>query len=147
MMKRTLTILALVALVALVVAPGVEAGLLDKLNKKNDDQKKKPQRYDLYPSMGFYTGTLGRDIGTGWTLGHYRLILAKDCSISSEVHDKPVLDEGRPALVMGPRIGDTIVAWRVRIQADEYGRLNENPEVEFTPSEVDPTVGEGTGPE
>jgi hypothetical protein len=147
MNKNLKTLAALLALTALLTAPAADAGMLDKLLGGDEGKDARPPRYDLFPKMGFFTGTLGRDIGTGWTLDGYRLILASECTISSEVHDVPMLDEGRQALVMGPKVGDTIVAWRVRIKQDEYGIQANNPEEQFTPSDSDPTVGEGSGPE
>ena len=97
--------------------------------------------------MSFHTGVLGRDAGTGWTLGDLRLSLAPNCEINSEADQGTGLDEGREALVMGSRLGDTIVAWRVLVKQNEYGLEARDSNIKFIPSEEDPSVGVGSGPE
>lgn len=147
-MKRAIPTLLILSIVAAVLAaPGAEAGLFDKWNKNKNEKSNKPPRYDLLPTMSFHTGILGRDVGQGWTLGDLRLSFAPDCEINTEVDHGSGLDEGREALVMGSRLGNTIVAWRVLVKKNEYGLEARDSNIQFIPSEVDPTVGEGSGPE
>nr|MEE4268443.1 hypothetical protein [Candidatus Krumholzibacteria bacterium] len=150
-MKRVFpAAVALILIVGLLAASDAQAGLFDRWGKDKKDkeeQAKVAPRYDHYPSMVFHSGLLGRDVGTGWTVDSYRLILAKDCVITSEVPMGDGLDEGREALIMGSRLGDTIVAWRVKVKAEDGGFNSKDPNIKFVPSEVDPTVGEGSGPE
>lgn len=148
MMKRTIpVILVLVLFLGVTVAPDADAGWLDKFKKDKKEETKVPPRYDLFPTMGFHTGVLGLDAFNAWTLDDLSLAFAPECKISSEIDPNGGLDEGRKAMVMGSKVGDTIVAWRVEILASEYGIKAHDPHIEFIPSESDPTVGVGSGPE
>jgi hypothetical protein len=138
---------AVILIVGLLAASDAQAGLFDGWGKDKTEQSKVAPRYDHYPSMGFHAGLLGRDVGTGWTLDGFRLVLAKDCVVTTEIPMGDGLDEGREALIMGSRMGDTIVAWRVKVKAGDGGLRSGDPNIKFVPSEVDPTVGEGSGPE
>lgn len=146
-MKRAIpTALILMLVLGTAMAPVASAGWLDKWTNDKTESKV-PPRYDLYPTMSFHTGLLGQDVRTGWTLDGFRLALAPDCEITSEAAQGGGLDQGRKALVMGSKVGDTIVAWRIQVLKSDSGQEASDSNIEFTPSEVDPTVGEGTGPE
>ncbi len=149
-MKRITMGLALIALLAGVLATAdADAGWLGKSkNKKLSDKRtekpewmKKPARYDKLPSADFHMGVLWRDSYTGWQVGDVSLLLAKDCVIEREGVEVGVLDEGRQAIVMGPRNGNTIVAWRVRILEMDYENTRTSNETVLERSQVDPTVG------
>ncbi len=118
-MKRiTISMLVLVFAAGLVAAPAADAGWFKKDKAKRTekpDWMKKPQRYDQMPTMSFHAGTLQQDGWTGWKLGEVKLSFAKDCVITADGSDEGFLDAGRQAFVMGPRVGDTIVAWSVRV--------------------------------
>ena len=146
-MKRTISAaLVLVFALGMTMVPDADAGWLDKL-KKDEDQSKTTHRYDFLPTMSFNSGVLGRDTGQGWPVGGFKLVLAENCRITSDVDRVTGLEEGRTALVMGSRLGDTIVAWQIEIRGNEFGLKAMDEHIEFTPSENDPTVGEGSGPE
>ena len=146
-MKRTISIaLVLVFVLGVAMVPEADAGWLNKL-KKDEEGGKQIHRYDFLPSMSFHSGVLGRDTGQGWTVGGFKLVLAENCRITSDVDHVTDLEEGRTALVMGSRLGDTIVAWQIEIRRNEFGLKAMDEHIEFTPSDTDPTVGEGSGPE
>ncbi len=144
-MKRTMTILALLAAAALLTAPA-QAGLFKKdKHKKAEPEKAKAWRYDQLPSMSFHKGQLAND-GLGlWRIGDVKLQLAPQCEISGEGGGNQ-LQTGRTAIVMGPRVGDTIVAWRVEMQKPQHQRPARNFDAQIEWSESDPTVGVGTAP-
>ena len=98
--------------------------------------------------MEFITGTLNRDSWTGWELDDLKLKPVKDCHV--EVDGSPqqvILESGRRALVMGHRQGDVFVTYRVRILRPLYMEGGSGLEdLDVQPSESDPTVGTGQGP-
>lgn len=146
-MKRAIPVILILA-VALVfaAAPGADAGFLDKWQKK-ETESKKPHRYDTFPTMSFHKGVLSHGLGTSWELDGVALVVRSDCSITSDYGGDPQLLEGKEALVMGPMLGEAIMAYRVRILKPDYMYEGVEKSGEFTPSEVDPTVGEGHGPQ
>ncbi|MFO7607991.1 MAG: hypothetical protein R6X35_02160 [Candidatus Krumholzibacteriia bacterium] len=141
-MKRTLTMLALLAAVAVATGPA-EAGLF----KRNKPKDKAPQtakiwRYDRLPTMAFHKGEL-RAEGIGlWRIGELYLQLAPDC----ELVGADQLQTGRTAIVMGPRVGSTIVAWRLEMVKAQQQRTPRTLDTRIEWSESDPTVGVGTAP-
>ena len=145
-MKRTMTILALFAAAALLTAPA-EAGLF-----KKSKQKAKPVetelagswRYDRLPAMSFHKGVL-QNVGTNvWKIGELTLQLAPGCQIEGGIS---ALQSGRTAVVMGPRSGNTILAWSVDLKRTQAAaRAPAAPGTEIVWSEADPTVGEGHAP-
>jgi hypothetical protein len=148
-MKRALP-LVLIVTVALgtLVVPEAEAGWLDKWMKKDKkEESSKAHRYDLYPTMSFHKGLLGRGTGQSWELDNTNLLVRSDCEVITELGGDAQLTEGREALVMGTRFGDTIIAYQVRIMKPDYMSEGALKESEFTPSDSDPTVGEGQGPQ
>lgn len=141
-MKRTMTILALLAAVALAAGPA-EAGPF-KRNKKKEaaPERAKTWRYDRLPTMAFHKGDL-RAEGIGlWKIGELYLQLAPDC----EMVGGDQLQTGRTAIVMGPRVGGAIVAWRLEMVKDHPQRAPRTPDTQIEWSESDPTVGVGTAP-
>ncbi|MBE0567727.1 MAG: hypothetical protein IH621_17370 [Krumholzibacteria bacterium] len=141
-MKRTLTILALLAAVVLLTGPA-EAGLFQRGKKKDKaPERAKTWRYDRLPTMAFHKGEL-RAAGIGlWKIGELYLQLAPDC----EMVGGDELQTGRTAVVMGPRVGGTIVAWRLEMQKAAPPRPARTLNAEIVWSESDPTVGEGSAP-
>jgi hypothetical protein len=152
-MKRiTITLLVLAFVAGAVATPDAEAGLFKKDKSKRTekpDWMKKPHRYDNAPRMSFHSGVLQQDGWTGWKLGELKLQLAKDCFITSDGVETGTLDAGRQAFVMGPRVGDTIVAWSVRVNQQWVPESNTyDSNVELKKSEANPNCGEITrGPQ
>ena len=146
-MKRTTTLLALLACAALAVAPA-EAGLFKKSKPAADEGKVKTWRYDRLPTMSFHKGQLRNESMGVWKVGELTLQLAPDCRIVDGGRPGS-LATGRTAIVMGPRIGGTIVAWRVDVQphAHAVARPTRGADTQIEWSQSDPTVGRGTGPE
>jgi len=148
-MKRTTKILALIAVAALMAAPATEAGWFNKDKRtERDDSMPKTWRFNRMPAMTFHMGELQRDGFVGWTVGDLAMQLGPDCKVTNESGGDD-LREGRSAIVMGSRSGDTIVAWRVRVLKPEFANsgMGRDHRVNVVWSESDRTVGEGTGPE
>ncbi len=145
-MKR-ITVLALALVVALGVmnAPDAGAGWLNKKKPKRTEKPEwmaMPKHFDG-PKMAFHSGILQQDSFSGWKLGEMKIQFAKNCEITTDGVDRGYLDAGRKAVVMGPRIGDTILAWSVKVAQPDFmagGRSTE--EVELETSEADPNCGE-----
>jgi len=149
-MKRAATALMVLGLVCVtVLATDVDAGWLGKSkNKRLSDKRtekpewmKSPVRYDVLPAAEFNMGRLNRSSFSGWELGKFNLVLAKDCVISRNGVETGMLEEGRSAIVMGPRAGNTVVAWSVRILEPDYSNRSVRTDVKVEPSAVDPDVG------
>ena len=142
-MKRVFLILAAVALVTSLATADAEAGLFGKKRDKAKDQQ--IHRYDNFPTVSFSSGVLTRDTYTGWQLGNFNIQFVKGCRVDADEGVIAELREGSTARVMGPRFGDTILAYRVHIQKPDYmnqGNMNDS---QVIWSEVDPSVGEGAG--
>ncbi len=148
-MKRAIpAVLILTLALSTMGAPEAGAGWLDKWkNKDKETENKAAPRYDLFPTMSFHKGVLGRGPGLGWQLDEMDLQFRPDCVVTSELNGEPELSEGREVIVVGPRLGKTIIAYRVRFIKPDYMSLGISGSAEVIPSEVDPTVGVGTGPE
>ena len=145
-MKRTMIILALFAAAALLTAPA-EAGLFKKNKKKakpEETQLAGSWRYDRLPAMSFHKGVLqnvGPDI---WKIGEMTMQLAPGCQVSGGTS---ALQSGRTAVVMGPRAGNTIIAWSVELQKPQAAvAAPRTAGTEIVWSESDATVGEGHAP-
>ena len=146
-MKRAIPAVLILALVLSTMAvPEAGAGWFNK-GKDKDQESKTTPRYDLYPSLSFHKGVLDRGMGQAWRLDDVNLQVRSDCVITSDFGGEAVLVEGREAIVMGSRIGDTIIAFRVRIVKPDRPNDGVRKSSEVRPSDVDPTVGIGTGPE
>jgi|GEM_PF-5678555 len=141
-MKRAILILATVTLVTSLAAVDAGAGWFDK-DKDND--KKAAHRYDLFPVASFNVGVLNRDSRTGWQLDDYNIQFVKGFHVEGEDGEPADLREGDTVLVMGPRYGETILAYRVQIQKPEYKSLGGSPTPNVVWSLADPTVGEANG--
>ena len=146
-MKRiTVLLLALVMALGVVAAPEAGAGWFKKDKKPERTEKpdwmKKPQRYEG-PRMSFHSGVLQQDGPSGWKLGETSIQLTKDCLITVDGAEEGYLDAGRDAIVMGPKFGDTILAWSIRVTQPDYtsGR-NQNGDVRLIVSETNPNCGE-----
>ncbi len=145
-MKRiTVVTLALVFVIGVFAAPNADAGWFNK--KKSDrtekpDWMKKPKRYDG-PVMSFHSGVLQQDGWTGWKLGETKIQFADECLITTDGVAGGVLDAGSNAIIMGPKFGDTILAWSVRVQKPDFmtGRAP-NSEVQLKYSESNSNCGE-----
>lgn len=151
-MNSKTCILTMVLVLALVVVSGdpAQAGLFGKNKSKYQRQEKdiKAWRYDRLPTMSFASGTMSRSSFTGWELENVQVHLKKDCAIIDSNGEPTRLTEGKQVVVMGARVGDTIIAWQIRVLKPSFRvgtstGLQKN--VEW--SDVDPTVGVGTGPE
>ncbi len=145
-MKRTMIILALFAAAALLTAPA-EAGLFKKSRQKTKAQETElaeSWRYDRLPAMSFHKGVLqnvGKDL---WMLGGVTVQLAPGCRIDGGAS---ALQTGRTAVVMGPRAGNTIIAWSIDFQKPRASvQTPRTPGTEIVWSDADPTVGEGHAP-
>ncbi len=118
-MKRIMvTILASVITLGLVTATEAGAGWFKKSEAprtEKPDWMKKPRRYENLPAMSFHSGVLQQEGWDGWKLGEVKLQLAQDCLITTAGAADGFLRAGRQATVMGPKVGDTIVAWSVRV--------------------------------
>ena len=142
-MKRTLTILALFAVAVLLAGPAAEAGPFKKDKKKAAPAK--TWRYDKYPDMSFHKGILQQDGRAGWKLGEFELVLAEKCVIFGEGGGR--LQNGRTAVIMGARVGDTIVAWTVQMhKATVSSPKPDDKDTHIEWSTSDPTVGVGHAP-
>ena len=145
-MKRILVVLlALVVVAGAVVGPDATAGMFKKDKSKRTEKPewmKKPRRYDDLPDMSFYAGKLQQDNWTGWKLGELKLEFARDCLITADGVEVNRFDAGRQAIVMGPRIGDTIVAWSVQISSREPSSLGGyGSDLQVQKSETNPNCG------
>jgi len=145
-MKRTIrtTTLCLLAL-AILAGSTASAGILDRLRGK-DEEKRVAPRYDRYPSMSFQVGQLTRAGFDGWKVDEMDLVLTPDCVITDTEGNEVSLQEGTHVVIAGSRIGETLVALRVKLLPSGWQYGPENPEQKVERSEVDPTVGVGTGP-
>ncbi len=145
-MKRiTILTLALAFTLGTVMAPEAGAGWLKKDGPKRTEKPewmKKPQRYDG-PAMSFHSGILQQDGWSGWKLDEMKIQLAKDCLITTDGAEEGSLDAGRKAIVMGPRFGDTILAWSIRVTKPDFtiGR-NVGSEVQLIYSDTNQDCGE-----
>jgi hypothetical protein len=146
MMKNKYLVLTLMVTAALFWVADGEAGWFDKDDRDPDDQRGKSHRYDFMPSMSYHVGTLRRDSYAGWTLDDLAVQFMPDAPIMEGGMDT-VLREGRQALVMGPRLGKTIIAWRVRIMESEWENSRDTSlDHLITWSDQDSTVGESEDP-
>ena len=144
-MKKKLHILipVLVLIVAASAATDTQAGLF---GRNKDKEKTGTWRFHRSPTMGFTAGTLSRDGISGWELNGMRIILAKDCQTVGTAGGTYNLREGDQVMVMGPRAGNTIVAWQIRRLTPNGGTAAPGSGEMVEWSEVDRSVGEISGP-
>jgi hypothetical protein len=145
-MKRTIIIaLALVLVFGLATA---EAGQRDKKSRKASKKGQRTEmpdnwsqvRYDQFPTMSYLAGMLNRDGWHGWSLDGVSLVLKDDCTITVDGQSDGFLQEGRKAIVMGSRTGDTMVAWSVRVMGMDYSDPTPSPYFRREPG-PNPNVG------
>jgi len=145
-MKRLMTLLTLCAVTLLLAVPPAEAWprKKDKKDYKNPDESHKTWRYDRYPDMSFHSGVLKQNGRDGWAVGELKLVLNKQCVVFGSGGQ---LQSGRTVVVMGSRVGDTIMARTVHVQKPTSAtkELNDkDTQIEWSTS--DPTVGVGRAP-
>ena len=145
-MKRTaMTTLALAFLIGVIAAPEAGAGWFDKKPPKRTEKPewmKKPQRYEG-PVMSFHSGVLQQDGWSGWKLGETKIQFSKECLITTDGAEEGFLDAGRNAIVMGPKFGDTILAWGVRVTRPDFTLgPSVNSEVQLKASDTSSDCGE-----
>lgn len=147
MKKKYLVLLAILVTVAFCAA-GAEAGWFDK-KSDSDDGRAKSHRYDFLPTMSYHLGTLRRDNMAGWNLDESPIHVMSGAKVT-ENGIESVLSEGRQVIIMGPKVGDTIMAWRVRILEPDWN-VSRDTSLDHlvTWSDGDPSVGEmqETGPQ
>lgn len=148
-MKRTISLtLILVLALSTMVAQEAGAGWLDKFKGKNKDKdSKSSHRYDMFATMTFHKGVLGQGSGQDWQLDDAEVQVRPDCVVTSELTGEAELASGREVIVVGTKVGDTLVAYQVRVVKPDYMNNSKGNSSQVIPSEVDPTVGVGTGPE
>ena len=146
-MKNRMHILIPVLVLVLAIAAGdpAQAGIFGK-SKQKDTKELTTWRYDRLPSMSFVRGTVGRDAMTDWHVDQIQVHLAKKCRIVDSDGEKARMSDGDEVVIMGPRIGNTVVAWHIRVLDASFMHVSENQYENVQWSEVDRTVGEGTGP-
>ena len=144
-MKRTTIFILMVVLgLSFTAAMDADAGWFSK--DKNDKETKYVPRYDEYPTMGFHKGVLKRGAGNGWRLNDIDVQFMGDCKIITDGSDEGYLQEGRIALITGPRWGNTVVAWRVRVMSMDDPFNDYNSQTALEPG-ASPGVAVGHGPE
>jgi hypothetical protein len=144
MKRASIIFLAAVLTLSFAVAVDADAGWFGKDKKENET--KDPHRFDRYPSMDFHRGVLKRDHRTGWRLDGLTLQFMSECEVTVDGSDKGDLQEGRSAIVTGPRWGNTIVAWRVRVMNNKPSYGNYDSDIELKQG-ASPYVSQGNGPE
>jgi hypothetical protein len=125
-------------------AEGAQAGWFDKKQKKEKEKTARTHRYDFFPTMSYHQGVLRRDTFSGWKLNTTPMQLIKGVAVTSDGVEGVMLQEGQKVVVMGSKVGDTIVAWRVRVVEQDWNVTRDTSrdgEIEW--STEDPTVGEG----
>ena len=146
-MKRAIPVgLILILTLSTTVVQKADAGLFNRGSQKSQESKATP-RYDHFPQVTFHKGVLNQGTGPAWQLDGVELQVRPDCVITSDFSGEPALADGREALVMGAKLNDTIIAYRVRIVKPDYMNTGVLKSSEVIPSDVDPTVGIGRGPE
>lgn len=146
-MERTTRIIAGCLLAALLLAgTAAEAGMLDRLLKKDDGSHQAAPRYDRFPTIHYTVGRLVQSGMDGWKVDDYGLQLTPDCVITGADGEKGELIEGTEAIVSGALVNGVFVALRVRILDPSWSYGPRNPDVKVEWFESDPTVGIGTGP-
>lgn len=146
-MKNIVCILVISCLALTVAVDNAQAGLLSLFKKGNEQKDSEVQapRYDKYPTMGFYMGTLTRSGWTDWQLGDEEVEIDKGCT-TTKGGTLADLRAGSQAIVMGTRVGDKILAYRIRVLEPQWAVEVADNHEDIQWSTTDPTVGEGTGP-
>lgn len=125
MNRRIVTTATLVLLCGALVMTDAEAAGRGKRDKQRPQRTEMPAEYmqphhfDRDPSMSFHSGTLRRDGLAGWRVGEVTLQLTANATVLGPDGEDSFLQEGREAVVMGPRFGSTMLAWSVRMLSSE----------------------------
>ncbi len=147
MMNRKYLFLAVAILAGLLCVSAADAGWFDK----DDDAEKESNahRYDFLPSMSYHMGVLRRDTYSGWSLDNVTIQFMPGTTVMVDGQGPGNLREGSKAIVMGPKVGETIVAWRVRGMGSDWNVTRDNSyDTDISWSDSDRTVGEGSpGPQ
>lgn len=148
MKRNTALTLSLCLLLGMTAASEAQAGRRDdnkRLSKNRTEmplELKEAHRFDLLPSMQFHTGVLRRDGLSGWRIDDYRLQMSRESLVAGPDGQGAVLQEGNRVLVMGPRFGDTFVAWNVQILGAEVPSSGLDSGLVKKPGDSSPDVGE-----
>lgn len=148
MNRRFVTTAALCLLAGALVASDAEAGKRRDPKKLSKDRTEmpalytEPHHFDRDPTMSFHRGVLRRDGLAGWRVGDLHLQMRPDGLVLDPDGQQSFLQEGRDAVVMGPRVGDTMVGWNVRLLGSESMSSASTTDVVKKPSDVTPDVGE-----
>lgn len=147
MMNRKYVIFVTAILAGLLLVSNADAGWFDKDEDKKDEAK--AHRYDFFPSMSYHMGVLRRDTYSGWSLDDVTIQLMSGTKVLVDGQGPGNLREGSKAIIMGPKVGETIVAWRVRVLESDWNVTRDNTyDMDITWSDSDRTVGEGSpGPQ
>lgn len=151
MIRRLMTTTALCLAVGALVAGDAEAGPRRDSKKLSKDRTEmpalytKPHRFDRDPTMSFHRGVLRRDGLAGWRVGDLHLQMRPDALVLGTDGEMSFLREGSEAVVMGPRVGNTMVGWNVRLLAPESSVSLSTSNVVKKPSDTTPEVGEIVG--
>jgi hypothetical protein len=106
--------------------------------------------------MEFVSGDLRRDGSYGWRVGNSRLALHETCSIEDDEGRTGTgsLRDSAQAVVMGTRVGGTLIAYHVMVCKPSWGSFSSytsvddlRDEVQIVWSTSDPSVGRGDAPQ
>lgn len=148
MNRRLVTTTVLCVVAGALVVSDAEAGKrrdTKKLSKERTEMPAlytEPHHFDRDPTMSFHRGVLRRDGLAGWRVGDLHLQMRPDGLVLDPDGEQSFLQEGRDVVVMGPRVGDTMVGWNVRLLASESMASVSSTDVVKKPSDVTPDVGE-----
>lgn len=148
MNRNLVTATTLIALTGLVLASDAEAGRRKDKGKLSEKRTEMPALYtdphhfDRDPTMSFARGVLRRDGLAGWKVGDYNLQMGPQANVLGPDGQATMLQEGRDALVMGPRLGDTYIGWSVRLLDPERPGTSTADGVTRKPSDTTTDVGE-----
>ena len=143
-MKRMMFLtIALAVLVTVSITDEANAGWFTKDKKEEVDNK--AHRFELFPSMSFFNGTIRKDTYSGWLLDDLSLQLVSKSSVTMDGSEEGFLQEGQTAMVMGVKYGTTLLAYRVRVMKPDYGYA-QNDVVENLQPGPHPNISIGNGP-
>ena len=141
MKNKSLLALLLAVFAGAILAGDADAGWFDK--EKKEDQATRSHRYDAFPTMSFYTGTLRKATFSGWQLGEVMLQFIPGSKVTGYGGEGAFLREGQEVLIMGHLEEEGIVAWRVRVMESDWKITRDSSrDDKITWSTSDPTVGE-----
>ncbi len=146
--KTLILVPALALLLAGAVALEAEAGLFGRDKDKDTERELTTWRYDRLPTMDFARGRIRKDTLSAWEIGSTQVAFSPDCKIIDSFGEPCRLGDGNEVMIMGPRAGNTIVAWQVRVLKPDYLTAGSGKKRStITWSDSDPTVGVDSSPE